>query len=64
MMKPRKRGVWGAHAPSRAGDGALVIANFSREALLGKLRFPPQNKVHCGEGSPNDTRGRVRSPEI
>jgi len=21
--------VWGAHAPSRAGDGAVAIANFS-----------------------------------
>ena len=28
--------VGGAHAPSRAGDDALVIANFSGQALLGK----------------------------
>jgi len=27
--------VWGAHAPSRAGDGALAIANF----ITGKRLF-------------------------
>src|SRR5207248_432282 len=26
----RSHPVWGAHAPSRAGDGALAIANFPR----------------------------------
>jgi hypothetical protein len=24
----KRRNVWGAHAPSRAGDDALVIVNF------------------------------------
>ncbi len=32
--------VWGAHAPSRAGDGALAIANFPgmRETLQFEVR--------------------------
>src|SRR6266566_31411 len=28
--RSRSHPVWGAHAPSRAGDGALAIANFPR----------------------------------
>jgi len=24
----KRRNIWGAHAPSRAGDDAIVIANF------------------------------------
>ena len=40
---------WGAHAPSRAGDDALVIANFSKDCF--------------GEGAEVNTRGRVCSPE-
>ena len=43
----------GAHAPSRAGDDALVIANFSKGNLLG--RSPKQ--VHGGEGAAISTRG-------
>jgi hypothetical protein len=31
--------LWGAHAPSRAGDDALVIANFQGELCLGKVLF-------------------------
>ena len=51
---------WGAHAPSRAGDGALAIANFlgemaSRDCSGQKL---------CREGAAKSTRGRVRSPEL
>jgi len=53
--------VWGAHAPSRAGDDALVIANFSGQALPGKGTFPVPAQVHCGEGAAIGTRGRVRS---
>ena len=56
--------VWGAHAPSRAGDDALVIANFSGQALPGKGTFPVPAQVHCGEGAAIGTRGRVRSPEV
>ena len=29
--------VWGAHAPSRSGDGALAIANFSKCWSLSRL---------------------------
>src|SRR5438309_3830882 len=28
--RSRSHPLWGAHAPSRAGDGALAIANFPR----------------------------------
>jgi prepilin-type N-terminal cleavage/methylation domain-containing protein len=31
---------WGAHAPSRAGDRAPAIANFSREACFGEAPKP------------------------
>jgi hypothetical protein len=46
------RGIifWGAHAPPRAGDGALAIANF----------LPI---THFGEGAEMCTRGRMRSPD-
>ena len=40
--------IWGAHAPSRAGDGALAIANFFPEGFR--------------RGAEIGTRGRVRSP--
>ena len=43
--------VWGAHAPSRAGDDALVIANFSGQALPGKGLFPVPAQVQRGEGT-------------
>jgi hypothetical protein len=26
-------GIWGAHAPSRAGDGAIAITNFFHGSL-------------------------------
>jgi hypothetical protein len=41
---------WGAHAPSRAGDGALAVADFSAQLL----EFVTQ---HFGEGAEMDTRG-------
>jgi len=48
-MKTRDES-WGAHAPSRAGDGALAIANFSAQFLA----FVTQ---HFGECAEMDTRG-------
>ncbi len=30
--RQRERRIWGAHAPSRPGDDALVIADFSSQA--------------------------------
>ncbi len=47
--------IWGAHAPSRAGDDALVIANF--EEPVRKIRLAITAKVHCGEGAAISTRG-------
>jgi protein SCO1 len=47
------RKLWGAHAPSRAGDNTLVIADF---LLLGP-RHPPNGEVRCGEGAATNTRG-------
>ena len=41
--------VWGAHAPSRAGEGASPSCTCSRIEIF-------------GEGAENSTRGRVRSP--
>ena len=53
----RKGPVWGAHAPSRAGDDVLFIAYFSSPSDA----TPVALKVRCGEGAP--TRTCVRSPE-
>jgi len=38
--------VWGAHAPSRAGDDALVIANFFRASVVW------ERYVSCPRASP------------
>ena len=46
----------GSARASRAGDDALVVANFP------DLR-DFTDKVRCGEGAATSTRGRVRSPE-
>ena len=65
--------VWGAHAPSRvrqsdglvpwrAGDDALVIANFSGQALPGKGTFPVPAQVHCGE-APQPAREGACAPQ-
>jgi hypothetical protein len=45
----------GSARASRAGDDALVVANF---------RDPRDftDKVRCGKGAATSTRGRVRSP--
>ncbi len=48
--------LWGAHAPPRTGDDALVIALF----VTWHYDFL---KVHFGGGAEISTRGRVRSPE-
>ena len=53
-MKTRDE-FWGAHAPSRAGDGALAIANFSAQ-------FLPFVTQHFGEGAEMDTRP-ARAPQ-
>jgi hypothetical protein len=42
--------VWGAHAPSRAGDHALVIANFS-------YCTHRESQEDFGEGAEISTRG-------
>jgi hypothetical protein len=44
----------GSARASRAGDGALAIANFSRRSI----------KDGLGEGAETSTRWRVRSPEF
>jgi len=54
--------VWGAHAPSRAGDDALVIANFSGQALPGKGTFPVPAQIHCGE-APQSAREGACAPQ-
>ena len=58
QMKGMVAAVRGAHAPSRAGDDALVIANFFKGSFAwGKVRFLSRNKVHGGEGAAISTRG-------
>ena len=59
MRSARKGPVWGARAPSRAGDGVLVIADFSSPSDTAPVAL----RVRCGEGAATSTRGRVRSPE-
>jgi hypothetical protein len=49
------KSVWGAHAPSRAGDW--------RPRHRGLL-LETGGKTYCGEGAATRTRGRVRSPEF
>src|SRR2546423_7340195 len=46
--------IWGAHAPSRAGDGALAIANF---LLSGR-------KDCFGDGAETNTRGACAPQKI
>jgi len=41
---------WGAHAPSRAGDGAAAIAHFSIHLFAPFVQ-------HFGEGAEMHTRG-------
>ena len=48
----------GAHAPSRAGRGALA-ANLSASKCTHRIRIRA-----IGEGANRSTRGRVRSPEL
>jgi hypothetical protein len=51
---------WGAHAPSRAGHGALAIANFIPVDKSPQLSF--RSKSSFRRGAETSTRGRVRSP--
>ena len=48
----------GSARASRAGDGALAIANFVVSVVL------LAREVGFGEGAETGTRGRVRSPEF
>ncbi len=50
----------GTHAPSRAGDDALVIANL---LVWMDRQAAPQAEACLGEGAETSTRGRVRSPK-
>ena len=49
----------GAHAPSRAGCGALAATNFQGNGL----GVAGRRKVRDDEGVIASTRGRVRSPD-
>jgi hypothetical protein len=46
--------IWGAHAPPRAGDDALVIANFFS---LERAIWHVCTKTGFGEGAETSTRG-------
>ena len=54
----------GAHAPSRAGLGALAQTIFRPVKHVSSVGADPLAKVRGGEGAAASTRGRVRSPDF
>ena len=51
---------WGAHAPSRAGFGALAETSFAGSGVPCAWK----KKIRDDEGVIASTRGRMRSPEM
>jgi hypothetical protein len=58
FVELKRRNIWGAHAPSRAGDGALAIANFVSFSRGGPLQ---PTEVCFGE-APRPARQGARAP--
>ena len=56
----KRRNVRGAHAPSRAGDGALALANFVSFCLRAPVAL---DESLFRRGAETGTRGRVRPPQ-